>query len=123
MFKLDFRYNFERLCNNLARVERLTSFRDPIENGYFPKLDSLVSSRTWPPRHSNAILSDVYREIDQIKFDLSDLERWRDRILDAIDQGAITDVSVICDASILFFVGQWVLSTTVCVLCFLKRQH
>lgn len=52
-----------------------------------------MSSRTWPPRHANAILSDVYRETDQIKFDLSDLERWRDRLLDSIAQGAITDVS------------------------------
>ena len=83
------------MCNDLPRVERLTSFREPIPEGYFSKLDSLVSSRSWPPRHSNAVLSDVYREIDQIKFDLSDLERWRDRLLDAIAQGAIQDVSII----------------------------
>ncbi|KAK6640549.1 hypothetical protein RUM44_012245 [Polyplax serrata] len=87
------RFNFERLCNDLSRVERLTNFRDPVPEGYFSKLDSLVSSRSWPPRHSNALLRDVYREIDQIKFDLSDLERWRDRLLDAIAQGAIIDAN------------------------------
>lgn len=76
----------------MARVQRLTTFREPVPEGYFPKLDSLVSSRSWPPRHSNASISDVYREIDQIKFDISDLERWRDRLLDAISQGAIIDV-------------------------------
>ncbi|KAL0267125.1 UNVERIFIED_CONTAM: hypothetical protein PYX00_009480 [Menopon gallinae] len=87
------RYNFERLCNGMSRVERLTNFRNPIAEGYFSKLDSLVSSRVWMPRHANAYLSDVNREIDQIKFDLSDLERWRDRILDSIAQGAIVDES------------------------------
>jgi len=73
-------------------VARLSSFRDPLEEGYFSKLDSLVSSRSWPPRNSSAILKDVRRENDQIKFDLSDLERWRDRLMDAIAQGAYIDV-------------------------------
>ncbi|KAE8573876.1 Putative prophenoloxidase [Halyomorpha halys] len=69
------RYNMERLCNNLARTKRLVNWRDPLEEGYFPKLDSLVASRVWPPRFANTKLNDVYREIDQIKFDLQDLER------------------------------------------------
>ncbi|XP_014276959.1 phenoloxidase 1 [Halyomorpha halys] len=85
------RYNMERLCNNLARVKRLINLREPLEEGYFPKLDSLVSSRNWPPRFSNTKLSDIYREIDQIKFDLQDLERWRDRIFAAIHSGTVVD--------------------------------
>nr|BAN20821.1 prophenoloxidase [Riptortus pedestris] len=85
------RYNVERLCNDLARVRRLTNLREPIPEGYFPKLDSLVSSRVWPPRFANAVLDDVYREVDQIKFDLSDLERWRDRIFSAIHSGTVVD--------------------------------
>ncbi|XP_063218970.1 phenoloxidase 1-like [Bacillus rossius redtenbacheri] len=83
------RYNFERFCNNLSRTKRLINWREPIEEGYFPKLDSLVSSRVWPPRHANARLSDVYRELDQLKFDLQDLERWRDRIYEAIHKGEV----------------------------------
>lgn len=51
-----FRYNFERLSNKLGRVTKL-NFRDPLEQGYFPKLDSLVSSRNWPARMANVKLS------------------------------------------------------------------
>jgi len=50
------RYNFERLSNKLARVTRFLNWREPMPEGYFPKLDSLVSSRVWPPRHSNAVV-------------------------------------------------------------------
>jgi hypothetical protein len=55
------RYDFERLSNKLARVKRLLNWREPIPEGYFSKLDSLVASRVWPPRHSNAVMrvSDV----------------------------------------------------------------
>jgi hypothetical protein len=42
------RYNCERFSNRLARVGRLNNFRVPIAEGYFPKLDSLVASRSWP---------------------------------------------------------------------------
>jgi len=84
------RYNFERFSVGLPRVARLSSLRDPLEEGYFSKLDSLVSSRSWPPRYSGAILKDVHR--DPVNFDLSDIERWRDRIMDAIAQGAYIDV-------------------------------
>lgn len=83
------RYNFARLSNKLARVTRFLNWRDPVPEGYFSKLDSLVSSRVWPPRHSNAILSDVNREVDQLQVDIADCERWRDRLFDAIHQGSI----------------------------------
>ncbi|KAK7790083.1 hypothetical protein R5R35_013004 [Gryllus longicercus] len=83
------RYNFERFSNRLGRVQRLLNWRDPIEEGYFPKLDSLVSSRVWPPRHAGAKLSDINREDMQITFDIQDLERWRDRIYEAIHSGRV----------------------------------
>lgn len=82
-------------------MTRLSTLRDPLAEGYFPKLDSLVSSRPWPPRHANALLTDVGRELDQIKFDISDLERWRDRMLQAIAQGSYIDVC--CMACIATF--------------------
>ncbi|KAK9503579.1 hypothetical protein O3M35_010108 [Rhynocoris fuscipes] len=85
------RYNFERLCNGLPRVKRLINWREPIEEGYFPKLDSLVSSRVWPPRFANTKLSDINREMDQIRVDIQDMERWRDRIFAAIHSGSIVD--------------------------------
>ncbi|KAG8238333.1 hypothetical protein J437_LFUL018618 [Ladona fulva] len=58
------RYNFERLCNNLGRVKRLTDLRTPIAEGYFPKLDSLVASRTYPPRPSGALLQERGENVD-----------------------------------------------------------
>lgn len=83
------RYNFERLCNRLPRVKRLLNLRDPIEEGYFPKLTSQISSRNWAARNSGAQLKDIDREVDQLKFDLQDLERWRDRIIEAIHVGSV----------------------------------
>ncbi|XP_059616952.1 phenoloxidase 2 [Phlebotomus argentipes] len=85
------RYNFERLCNRLKRVERLNNLREPIKEGYFPKMDSLVSSRQWPGRAANTKLRDLNRGLDQINMDLGTLERWRDRFFEAIHQGFIVD--------------------------------
>ncbi|KAM7343703.1 phenoloxidase 2-like [Cochliomyia hominivorax] len=87
------RYNLERFSNNLARVVRFNNFREPIREGYFPKLDSLVASRAWPPRFDNTKISDLRREMDQINLDIADMERWRDRIIDAISQGFVIDES------------------------------
>ncbi|KAG8238619.1 hypothetical protein J437_LFUL018537 [Ladona fulva] len=85
------RYNFERLSNRLGRVKRLVNLRESITEGYFPKLDSLVASRIWQPRHSGSFLKDINREVDQIIFDLQDLERWRDRIIEAIQVGRVVN--------------------------------
>lgn len=87
------RYNFERFSCQLARVTRFNNLREPISEGYFPKLDSLVASRAWPARSANTALSDLDREADQIKNDVSDLERWRDRFVEACHQGYVIDVS------------------------------
>ncbi|XP_067015424.2 phenoloxidase 1 [Anabrus simplex] len=81
------RYDFERLSNNLGRVKPFNNFQDPIEEGYFPKLDSLLASRVWPARSANAKLRDVNRAEQQLVFDIQDLERWRDRIYEAIHEG------------------------------------
>ncbi|XP_063707043.1 phenoloxidase 2-like [Culicoides brevitarsis] len=87
------RYNFERLGNQLARVKRFNNFREPIPEGYFPKMDNSVASRAWPARADNSVLQDLNRELDQIRQDVSDLERWRDRILEAIHQQAAVNES------------------------------
>lgn len=82
------RYNFERLCNDLARVERLVDFREPINLGYFPKLDSILSGRRWPGRVANLKLQDINRGFEEIKVKLGDMERYRQRIYDAIHSGS-----------------------------------
>lgn len=108
------RYNAERFSNRLSRVGRLNNFRTPIAEGYFPKLDSLVASRSWPgeimmrlkvnrcidincliqtARVSGAVLKDLNRELDQVRLDITDLERWRERFVDAVNQGSVVDTS------------------------------
>lgn len=87
------RYNYERFSNRLNRVSRLNNFRTPIPEGYFPKLDSLVASRSWPARISGAVLKDLNRELDQVRLDISDLERWRERFLEAINQGSVVNTA------------------------------
>lgn len=112
----------------MTRVVRLTNWRDPIEEGYFPKLDNILANRVWPPRPANARLNviqntiyfinyknvymckytiftfflyfviciqqNINREADQLSFDIEDLERWRDRIFNAIHSGFIVNVII-----------------------------
>lgn len=75
----------------MPRVTRLNNFRAPIPEGYFPKLDSLVASRSWPPRTSNALLRDLNRRLDEVNLEIPTLERWRDRFLEAVGQGSVTN--------------------------------
>ncbi|XP_017787164.1 PREDICTED: phenoloxidase 2-like [Nicrophorus vespilloides] len=85
------RYNVERLCNKLKRVVKYSEFEKPIKEAYFPKLDSLVSSRTYPARVSNQVLQNLNRQQDEIVMDVAALERWRDRIFGAIHSGFVMD--------------------------------
>lgn len=87
------RYNLERLSNNLLRVKRFNNFREAISEAYFPKMNSLVASRSYPSRAVNMKISDINRPIDQMKVDIGDLERWRDRIVEAIHQESAINVS------------------------------
>lgn len=77
----------------MQRVERYLNWDIPITEAYFPKLDSLVASRSWPARVSNQTLRDVKREADGVIIDVDDLKRWRDRIYDSIHSGIVRDVS------------------------------
>ncbi|KAH8307248.1 hypothetical protein KR044_008442, partial [Drosophila immigrans] len=85
------RYNVERFCNNLKRVLPLNNLRDEVAEGYFPKILSSVNNRTYPARISNQLLRDVDRPDGTIE--ISEVERWRDRVLGAIDQGFVEDTS------------------------------
>ncbi|CAB3245542.1 unnamed protein product [Arctia plantaginis] len=84
------RFNAERYCNGLSRVRRYNDFRQPIEEGYFPKLDSQVASRAWPPRFSGTTIRDLERPVDLIKIDVSQLETMRDRFVQAIETLSVT---------------------------------
>lgn len=79
----------------MKRVERLIDFDQPIKEAYFPKLDSLVASRSWPARVANQTLSNLRREVDQIVVDIDDMKRWRDRIFEAINSGFVRGVSTV----------------------------
>ncbi|XP_038212997.1 phenoloxidase subunit 1-like isoform X2 [Zerene cesonia] len=83
------RYTTERFCNKLGAPRRFSNFREPIEEGYFPKLDSQVASRAWPPRFAGSTIRDIDRPVDQIRVDVAQLETWRDRFLDAIDKMSV----------------------------------
>ena len=80
------RYNSERFSNNLHRVMRLNNLRAPIAEGYFPKLYSSNASRAWAARAAGATLKDINRSMENFHVDLSELERWIERVHDAINQ-------------------------------------
>ncbi|KAI5703503.1 hypothetical protein M8J75_012530 [Diaphorina citri] len=84
------RYNAERLSNKLLRTRKFNNFREAIPEAYFSKLDAANASRTWPPRFKNSTLSDINRDRDRLRFELADLERWRDRVLEAIHTKSVT---------------------------------
>ncbi|EDW48378.1 GM19941 [Drosophila sechellia] len=86
------RYNVERFCNNLKKVQPLNNLRVEVPEGYFPKILSSTNNRTYPARVTNQKLRDVDRHDGRVE--ISDVERWRDRVLAAIDQGYVEDHSI-----------------------------
>lgn len=44
----------------------------------------MVAGRSWPARPAGFVLSDLDRKADELRIDLTDLERYRDRIIEAI---------------------------------------
>lgn len=85
------RYNNERFCNRLGRVQPLNNLREAIPEGYFPKIIRSVNNRAYPSRVDNSVLKDLNRVEDDTYVEIADLERWRDRIHQAIDQGYVVE--------------------------------
>ncbi|KAJ8679162.1 hypothetical protein QAD02_014949 [Eretmocerus hayati] len=85
------RYNTERLCNGIGRTRAFTNLREPIKEGYFPKLDQAVGGRAWPSRPANMKLADVDRKIFNVRVNISDMERYRDAIFEAIKTRHVRD--------------------------------
>lgn len=84
------RYNVERLSNKLKKVKKLNNLNEAIPEGYFSKLDQSNSARSWPPRFRNVTLSDINRDRENLRLELGDLTRWRDRLFEAIHTGTVT---------------------------------
>ncbi|XP_049544992.1 phenoloxidase 8-like [Anopheles darlingi] len=83
------RYNVERFCNRLGRVRPLTNLREPLPEGYFPKIIRSLNNRAFPPRPQNTNLRDINRVEDTVNFTVSDLERAESRIAESIDGGYV----------------------------------
>lgn len=77
------------MCARLERAKPLTNLRSIIPEAYFPKIIRSKLNRAFPPRVANMILQDVNRTDATVE--VADIERWRDRIYQAIDQGQVTD--------------------------------
>ncbi|ETN67213.1 prophenoloxidase [Anopheles darlingi] len=87
------RYNADRFCNKLKKVRHLSNLREPVPEAYFPKMIRSSNNRSYPARGANSVLQDIDRIDNGTIVAVSDLERWRDRILEAIDQGFIIDAA------------------------------
>ncbi len=85
------RYNVDRICARLEKAKPLTNLRTVIPEAYFPKIIRSKLNRAYPPRVANMTLQDVNR-IDAV-VEVADIERWRDRVYQAIDQGQVVDTN------------------------------
>lgn len=89
------RYNAERLSNRMDRVKPFKGLRDQISEAYYPKMSSLVTGRAWPARSPNTFLSDLNRELDGIKANITDIENFIDRFNEACAEGYVKAVSIL----------------------------
>lgn len=87
--KIGARYNAERFDNGLKRCKPLNNFREHISEGYFPTILQHSSDRSYAGRLNDLALKDVNRK--QQKTRIAQLERWRYRILQAIDLGYVIE--------------------------------
>nr|AAL37426.1 prophenol oxidase [Aedes aegypti] len=82
------RYNIERFCNGLSRVRPFAQLREPIPDGYYPKITQSSNNRSYPGRGRNQLLNDLNRVEDQVIVSITDMETWTGRIFEAIDSGS-----------------------------------
>lgn len=87
-----FSYNTDRICNGLHVVEPYANFRELLNPGYFPKMDTVTSGRNIPPRQPNAVLKDLRRDFEFMAMTVNNLDMHRSRCAQAIDEGFMVDV-------------------------------
>ncbi|XP_058464518.1 phenoloxidase 1-like [Malaya genurostris] len=85
------RYNVDRFCNKLARARPLSNYRESIPEAYFPKMVRSSNNRAYPARAADSVLRDLNRVDNDTIVSVNDLQRWTDRIHQAIDQGFAID--------------------------------
>lgn len=78
------RYDCERLSNGLNRMIPFHNFEEPLE-GYAAHLTHIASGRHYAPRPSGLAMHDL-RSVD-----VQDMQRWTERILEAIHLGKVID--------------------------------
>uniref|UniRef100_A0A2L2Y4H8 Hemocyanin C chain n=2 Tax=Parasteatoda tepidariorum TaxID=114398 RepID=A0A2L2Y4H8_PARTP len=78
------RYDCERLSNGMPRMIPFHNFHEGLE-GYSAHLSSIINGLPYASRPSGMSLQD-YQGVG-----VQNLERWRERILDAINLGYVTD--------------------------------
>ncbi|XP_015923309.1 hemocyanin A chain [Parasteatoda tepidariorum] len=78
------RYDCERFSNGLNRMVPFHNFEEPLE-GYAAHLTHIASGRHYAPRPSGLAMHDM-RLVD-----VQDMQRWTERILEAIHLGKVTD--------------------------------
>uniref|UniRef100_A0A2L2Y4P5 Hemocyanin subunit B n=1 Tax=Parasteatoda tepidariorum TaxID=114398 RepID=A0A2L2Y4P5_PARTP len=78
------RYDCERLSNHMPQMIPFHNFHDGLE-GYSAHLTSNINGLPYSSRNSGRQLADLP------DCSVQDLERWRERILDAIDVGVVVD--------------------------------
>lgn len=82
----DDRYDLNRLAQRIAPLRPLDNFREIIVEGYFSNMTTNTSSYNIPPRQDYTCMHDL----SDVK--VNDLERWYNRLMEAIDNGACVDV-------------------------------
>ncbi|GBL88938.1 Hemocyanin A chain [Araneus ventricosus] len=78
------RYDCERLSNGLNRMVPFHNFEEPLE-GYAAHLTHIASGRHYAPRPDGLAMRDL-RQVD-----VQDMQRWTERILEAIHLGKVID--------------------------------
>lgn len=87
------RYESERLSNGMPRVVPYANMREPVKEGYYPKLLRNTNMRPYPGRAPNTTLKDLNRPDAGIVVTITEVEGWLDQIILAIDQGFVIDVN------------------------------
>lgn len=87
-------YNAGRLTEGIPMVQKFSDFRQILADGYYPKMTTATAKRNIPPRQNDMYWHNLMREDDGLGVTVTDMERWRDRILGAIDRGFVFDVRI-----------------------------
>uniref|UniRef100_A0A336MYZ2 CSON010253 protein n=1 Tax=Culicoides sonorensis TaxID=179676 RepID=A0A336MYZ2_CULSO len=87
------RYESERLSNGMPRVVPYSNMREPIKEGYYPKLIRNTNMRSYAGRPPNTTLKDLNRPDAGIVVTVAQVEAWLDQIILAIQQGFVIDTA------------------------------